>query len=90
MHEDQPKKPASAEGGGLKFPEWQVPLQDLILEYDRARLRDKMQRVEALISDRIQQLHNRIDGHAEREALTDALAALRVFQREKLNFPDWK
>jgi hypothetical protein len=90
MQEVQPNKSASAVREGLKFPEWQVPLQDLILECDRAKLGEKMQRVEALISDRLQQLHGGVDGHAERETLTDALAVLRVIQREKLDFPERK
>ncbi len=33
----------------LQFPEWQGPLQDVILEFDRERMLKKMQDVEALI-----------------------------------------
>jgi hypothetical protein len=91
MQEDQPTKSGFAERERLMFPEWQVPLQDLILEVDRAQLNEKMQRVEALIYDRLQQLHNEGDGHtAEREALNDAISVLRALKRDKLNFPDWK
>jgi hypothetical protein len=91
MQEDQPTKPGPAERDGLKYPEWQLPLQELILEFDRATLHQKMQRVEALIYDRVQQLQEGSDGHtAEREALNDAISLLRVIKRDKLDFPDWK
>ena len=90
MHENQVDNLRPAERDRLKFPEWQVPLQDLILECDRAKLSEKMQRVETFISERLQQLHGGMNGHAERLALTDALVVLRVIQREKLDFPDWK
>ncbi len=91
MQEDKATEPGFAERDGLKFPEWQLPLQELILEFDRPTLHQKMQRVEALIYDRLQQLHNGSDGHtAEREALNDAISLLRVIKRDKLDFPDWK
>lgn len=91
MQEDQPSKSGSLRSEELKFPDWQLPLQDLILEFDRAKLHQKMQWVEALIYDRLQQLHNGSGGHsAEREALNDAISVLRVIKREKLDFPDWK
>ena len=91
MQEDQPKKSSHVEHDGLQFPEWQVPLQDLILEFDHSKLHEKMQRVEALIYQRLQQLQENSDGHiAEREAINDAISVLRVIKREKLDFPDWK
>ena len=31
----------------LKYPEWQKPLQDLILEFDRKRLLEKVKKPEA-------------------------------------------
>ena len=89
MQEVQPES-ASAVRDGLKCPKWQAPLQDLILECDRAKLSEKMQRVEILISNRLQQPHEEIDGHAEHAALTEALSVLRAIQREKLDFPDWE
>jgi hypothetical protein len=91
MQEDRPTKSGFAERDGLMYPEWQVPLQNLILEVDGAQLHEKMQRVEALIYDRLQQLQARSDFHvAEREALNDAISVLRMLKRDKLNFPDWK
>jgi hypothetical protein len=74
----------------LKFPAWQVPLQDLILEFDREKLAEKIQKVENLIFERQQQLNQASDGHAEREAIYDALNIIRVIKRDKLGFPDWR
>ena len=62
----------------LKFPKWQRPLQDLILEFDREKLREKIKKVEALISERYQQLGETSEGRAERDALSDALSVIRV------------
>lgn len=90
MHENQPQKLNSAEDPGLRYPAWQVPLQELILEFDTGKLREKIQVMEALIAQRMQQLGVEGDSHAERVALNDALSILRVIQREKLNFPEWE
>ena len=90
MEEKQPQISVNAGQDELKYPGWKLPLQDLIMEFDRAKLREKMQRVEALIFERLQQLPDGSDALAEREALDNALSVLRVMQRENLNFPDWK
>jgi hypothetical protein len=90
MHENQVDNLKPAERDRLQFPEWQVPLHDMILESDRAKLGEKMHRVEGLMSDRLQRLRDGIDGDAEREAINNALTVLRAIQREKLDFPDWK
>jgi hypothetical protein len=57
----------------LKFPEWQKPLQEVILEFDRENLAEKVQQVEALIFERLQQLRRGNDGHIEIRAINDAL-----------------
>jgi hypothetical protein len=74
----------------LKFPDWQVPLQQVILEFDRERMLEKVQEVEALIFDRLRQLSVSSDGRTEHDALNDALSVLRILKRERLGFPDWK
>ena len=74
----------------LQFPEWQRPLQDLILEFDREAMLAKVQNVEALIFDRLRQLSASSDGRVEHDALHDALAVLRILKRDRLRFPDWK
>lgn len=72
----------------LKYPEWQRPLQEVILEFDRTKLPEKLQKVETLIFDRAQQLRQTNHGQIETQALDDALVVLRVIKREKLDFPD--
>jgi hypothetical protein len=74
----------------LKYPEWQTPLQELILEFDSTKLPEKVQKVETLISERLQQLPRGNEGHIETQAINDALALLRIIKRDKLGFPDWK
>ena len=62
----------------LKFPEWQKPLQNAILEFNRERLLERVQKVKTLIVERQQQLARSSDGHLEREALDDGLSLIRV------------
>ena len=69
----------------LPYPEWQTPLQELILEFDRGKLREKALKVEALIFERQQQLARSSDGHVEREALHDALTIIRVLTERAIN-----
>ena len=62
----------------LRFPEWQKPLQELILEFDREKLAEKVKKVEALIIERDQQLRGSDSHTDERVALSDAMAIIRV------------
>lgn len=64
----------------LKFPQWQRPLQELILERDQARLTRKVEDVERLISLRFLRLQRENDCLDERQALTDALSLLRIIK----------
>lgn len=73
----------------LKYPEWQTPLQELVLEFDSTKLPEKVQKVEALIFERMQKLCRGNDGHSETQALNDAVVLLRIIKREKVGFPDW-
>jgi hypothetical protein len=76
-----------APDGQLKFPEWQAPLQELILEFDSAKLPEKVQKVETVLMDRLYKLSRNGDGHLEREAIQDALNILRVIKRERPTIP---
>ena len=64
----------------LRYPEWQKPLQDLILEFDREKLAEKVKSVEALIIERDRQLRVSGESTDERVALSDAMAIIRVLQ----------
>jgi hypothetical protein len=71
----------------LEFPEWQASLQEAILEFDRKQSPEKIQKVETLILDRLQQLGPQSNGndHRELQALNDALSLLRVIKRDQLS-----
>jgi hypothetical protein len=73
----------------LKYPEWQCPLQEAILEFRPQELFAKVHRAEAAIFERFQALSSSGDHHKERDALSDALSTLRVLKRDTLAFPDW-
>jgi hypothetical protein len=74
---------------GLKFPEWQEPLREAILERDPRQLAEKTQKIETLIRERLRQL--RTDGvarHASRsveeQALLDALDVIRIVLTDRV------
>jgi hypothetical protein len=69
---------------GWKYPEWQDPLQELILEFDDEKAREKGQKVESLILARLQKLRPESDGRGELLALSDALSVLRIVKRNRL------
>jgi hypothetical protein len=72
----------------LKYPTWQAPLQDTILEFDDESLANKIQKVEILISERLQALSSETDHREEREALAAAKSILRRLRKEKLSYPE--
>jgi hypothetical protein len=64
----------------LKFPQWQAPLQALILEIDQEKVQAKIGEVETLVYERLQQICYTDDGHIERVAIFDALSAIRIIK----------
>jgi len=74
----------------MRYPEWQGPFQEALLEIVREKLQSKMMKAEEAIFQRMQQLAGTSDSEAERQAIEDAISALRVLKTEKLNYPDWK
>ena len=77
-----------SETSALRYPQWQGPLQEVILEFDREKLSEKVQSTEALILERLQQLQQSSDGYHERDAVRSALALVRLIKHERLDFPD--
>ena len=74
----------------ILYPEWQPAYKDALLELDPKQLRARVTVAEAAIFNRLQALSNSTDSQAERQAIEDALAGLRVLKRDSLGFPDWK
>jgi hypothetical protein len=79
-----PREEATTSPGVMEFPEWQAPLQELILEFNPDQFHEKLRIVETAILERLQQLESQIDGHRERRALNDALSILRFIARDRL------
>jgi len=67
-------------GEPLRYPLWQGPLRDAILEFDAERLAVKVQSAEKAILDRLGAVSESRDSR-ELQALTDALATLEILRR---------
>ena len=77
----------------LRYPVWQRAYEAALLELDRKKLLERVHTAEAVIFNRLQalvQIPDSPEHAAERQAMEDALNALRVLKRNKLNFPDWE
>jgi hypothetical protein len=74
----------------LKYPKWQREFQETILEFDRDKLFEKVQRFETAVFVRLQELASDSDHHDEREAIVDATSTISVLKRYKLPHPDNK
>lgn len=70
----------------LAFPDWQAPLEEVILEFDLEKLADKAVKVEALILERLKQLQQTNDGLNERAAIMHGLSVLRVIKVNRLGY----
>lgn len=66
----------------LMYPEWQEPLQQALLELDKDRLKARIATAEIAVFSRLQALTQGPYHPAERQALEDALATLRVLKRD--------
>ena len=74
----------------IPYPEWQTEYQAALVELDRKKLPERVVASETAILIRLQAISQSSDHHAERQAIEDALTALRVLKRENLGFPDWE
>jgi hypothetical protein len=68
----------------LKYPSWQTPLREAVLEADPKKLAKKIQEVEARISERLQAIASDADHQDERQAIAHAASILRVLKKEEL------
>jgi hypothetical protein len=69
-------------------PEWQTEYIAALVELDPKTLFERVMAAEAAIFNRLQAISHHSGGHAERQAIEDALATLRVLKRDSLGFPD--
>jgi len=73
----------------IKYPHWQREFEAALLEGDPQTLRQRVDAAETAIFLRSQALAGNPQGHAERQAISDAIRTLRAIQKEKLGYPDW-
>jgi hypothetical protein len=74
----------------ILYPHWQNEYQAALVEFDRKKLPERVAASETAIFNRLQVIAQSPDHQAERQAIEDALTALRVLKRESLGFPDWE
>jgi hypothetical protein len=80
---------ATEDSPSLLYPEWQNEYAAALVELDREKLSERVAASEAAIFNRLQAISQSSDHQAERQAIEDALTALRVLKRDELGFPDW-
>ncbi len=74
----------------ILYPHWQNEYAAAVLELDRKKLAERVAASETAIFNRLQTISQSSDHQAERQAIEDALAALRVLKRDELGFTDWE
>ena len=74
----------------LKYPQWQEPLAEAILEFDPQQVREKVQRAEEAIVRRIEELAFDPPNGREGQALVDGLELLRIVKKDRLGIPETK
>ena len=67
---------------GLKYPSWQKPYLDAMLEINPDRLKDRVASAETAIQLRLRELADSPDSLAERQCLADARNGLLVLKKE--------
>jgi hypothetical protein len=67
----------------FKYPQWQVPLREAVLEFDVERLSIKVQTADKAIRDRLHELTSDTFDFQEQQALKDALATLEILRRRE-------
>ncbi len=74
----------------ILYPEGQNEFRAALLELDQEKLRERVAAAETAIFNRLQAISQGSNHTAERQAIEDALASLRVLKRDNLGFPDWE
>lgn len=74
----------------MESPEWQKAYREALLEVNPQKLPARIFAAETAILMRMKALLTSSDGHREREAIEDAVSALRVLQTEKPDYPAWE
>jgi hypothetical protein len=81
---DDPNSPSSK----ILYSEWQPAYLAALVELDPKTLFERVMVAETAIFNRLQAISHSSDDPAERQAIENALASLRVLKRDSLGFPD--
>jgi hypothetical protein len=73
--------------GELKY-KWQSEFQEAVVEHDRKKLFEKIQKFETAVFVRLQELASSSDHHGERQAITDAASSIAALKKNKLSTAD--
>lgn len=74
----------------ILYPEWQPEYLAAMLELDPKTLFERVTAAETAIFNRLQVISHSSESDAERQAIADAVARLRILKRDNLGFPDWE
>jgi len=73
--------------GELKY-KWQPEFQEVVVEFDRERLIEKIQQFETSVFVRLQELASSSNHHSERQAIADATSTIAALKKNKLSHSD--
>ena len=66
----------------LTYPEWQKPVQEALIELDLERLQARIASAKTAVSRRLETIAQQEGHQAERQAIEDALAILRMLENQ--------
>ena len=69
----------------LRYPKWQNPCVDAVMELDPSKLLERVTVAETAIYERLRELQTSSDRAEERLAINDAMKTLRIITRDRLN-----
>jgi len=70
----------------LRYPEWQKPYHEALLEPNPQKLVQRVNEAEKAILSRLQEMRIGSDSRMEAQAIEDALSGLRVLKNETAKF----
>jgi hypothetical protein len=70
---------------GLKYPEWQGPLKAAVLDFNTRSLREKLEKLENLLSARFEALASDACAGDERQALSEGFTTIYILKKQRLS-----
>ncbi len=68
----------------IQYPEWQTRYKEALVELDKDRLQERISAAETAIFTRLHAISGVPGYQAERQAIEDALAFLRILERDSV------